>query len=470
MSEAFWRGAVNRRAKNLAMMKPFFDLEDNKGRVDLRPYDMHLLCSVLMEAIITEMNGLATGAQYSVLTRETGKIILRVNPSASTSDIDRITSHLLDHLTSGRGRDHFEVSYQSIGDDGAIQTLTHAYRLLEQGLSPEGELVYLATPEAIHIYLGGLGHELEVEQAANDAILDHYLKRGKHREAGEAADMARKRSVELRSRIRSWQVAAERSFDEIEYAKTVLPELARIRTHVEERGRVEQRQIEEIQNRALQLQPGEEGRNTLVEARKAIEEAALEHVRLLADLQRCSRMLLEWQVHHRFSGGGSPAVPDPMTGFLEPLMKLKWADFDRFRPVLWALAMPPRIPVLPDLPALMDSLLAEVRAVDERSELEPLAESFAEIEPPRRFTPEVVESVQMLVRELGGSFSLSEALAAGERKFGRSSAELSYLSVLVPQWFENEADDGRIARRAAAEFETAGMFGDELRITLGDSP
>jgi hypothetical protein len=47
MSEAFWRAAVNRRAKNLALMKPFFDLEDNKGRplMDLKPYDTRVSVS-----------------------------------------------------------------------------------------------------------------------------------------------------------------------------------------------------------------------------------------------------------------------------------------------------------------------------------------------------------------------------------------------------------------------------------------
>ena len=63
MSDTFWRGAVNRRAKNLALMKPFFELEANKGQSEgMRDYDMHLLCSVLMEAIIAEMGGAAGGA------------------------------------------------------------------------------------------------------------------------------------------------------------------------------------------------------------------------------------------------------------------------------------------------------------------------------------------------------------------------------------------------------------------------
>lgn len=445
-------------------MKPFFDLEDDKGRplVDLKPYDMHLLCSVLMEAIITEMGGLMAGAQYTVILRELSKIVLKVNPSASANEIDRIASHVIGHLTNERGRGHFEASFQLIREDGAVETLTHPYRLLEQRLSPDDDLVYIATPEAIHIYLSGLGHDLEAEQAANDALIEHYLQRGKHLEAGEAADMARKRSVEQRARLRSWLVAAERSFDEIQYATNVLPELDRMRKQVDERGRIEQRQIEEVQTRAIQLPPGDDGRNALIEARKSIEDSSTEQVRLLADLQRCSRTLLDWQSHHRFRRGESPALPDPMIEFLEPLLRLKCSEFAAALPSVWPLMMPPCLPVLPDLPALMDSLLADVRQQEDASELDPIPESCEDMEGPKRFTPEVCKSVEDLVFRLDATFALSDALLQVEEQFGSESAELAYASVLLPRWFEHEPGDAVIAHPAGRELKAAGYFGDDL--------
>jgi hypothetical protein len=467
MSEAFWRAAVNRRAKNLALMKPFFDLEDNKGRplVDLKPYDMHLLCSVLMEAIITEMGVLMAGAQYTVILRELSKVVLKINPAATANEIDRIASHIIGQLTNERGRGHFEASYQIVREDGAVETLTHPYRLLEQRLSPDDELVYIATPEAIHIYLSGLGHDLEAEQAANDALIEHYLQRGKHLEAGEAADMARKRSVEQRARLRSWLVAAERSFDEIQYTANVLPELDRMRKQVDERGRIEQRQIEEIQTRAIQLTPGDEGRNALIEARKSIEESSTEQVRLLADLQRCSRTLLDWQSHHRFRRGESPGLPDPMTEFLEPVLRLKCGEFARELPSLWPLMLPPRLPVLPDLPALLDSLLADVRQFDDASELDPIPESCEDVEGPKRFTAEVCKSVEDLISRLERTFAFSEALSKAAEEFGPQSPELAYASVLVPRWFEHEPGDTIVAHPAGRDLKAVGYFGDDLLVS-----
>jgi hypothetical protein len=472
MSEAFWRSAVNRRAKNLALMKPFFDLEDNKGRplVDLKPYDMHLLCSVLMEAIITEMGGLMAGAQYTVILRELSKIILKVNTSASANDIDRIASHIIGHLTNERGRGHFEATYQIVREDGSVETLSHPYRLLEQRLSTDDELVYIATPEAIHIYLSGLGHDLEAEQAANDALIEHYLRRGKHLEAGEAADVARKRSVEQRARLRGWLVAAERSFDEIQYTAKVLPELDRMRNLVDERGHIEQRQIEEIQTRAVQLPSGDDGRNALIEARKSIEESSIEQIRLLADLQRCSRTLLDWQSHHRFRRGESPSLPDPMCEFLEPLLRLSCNEFSTALLSLWPIMVPPCLPVLADLPALMDSLLADVRQQEDNSELDPMPETCEDMEGPKRFTAEVCKSVEDLIGHLNSTFTLSDALLRAEQQFGRHSAELAYASVLVPRWFEHEPGDAVVAHPTERELKAAGYFGDDLLISKVNAP
>ncbi|MBA4136171.1 MAG: hypothetical protein C0518_02505 [Opitutus sp.] len=457
---------MNRRAKNLALMKPFFDLEANKALADARPYDMHLLCSVLMEAIIADMSGSSGGAPYSVILREVSKIALKVNPQATESELDRLTSHLIDHLSSQRGRDHFEITYQVVTPEGDVTRLSHAYRLLEQKLSPEDELVYVATPEAIHIYLSGLGHELEAEQAANDAILEHYLSRGKHKEAGEAAEMARKRSVELRARLRSWLIAAERSFEEIQYVGHVLPQLTEMQQHIRARGAIEQRQIEELQSRAIQLPPGDEGRTNLISARKAIEEASHEHTRLLTDLQQCSRTLLDFQSRQRFRLGDSPAMPEPVTEFLHPVLALNLQDLDRGLPRLLPLLLPPRLPMLPDLPVLLDALLADIRVVMDRSELEPLSEVTEDLPVAKRFTPELCATVDEFLQNFGAAYTFSSLLEAADKKFGRHSPEMAYLTVMVPQWFENEVADGRFARPACRQFETAGRFGDELEITM----
>jgi hypothetical protein len=462
MSDGFWKDAVNRRSKNLAMMTPFFDLEANKAHVDMNPYDMHLVCSVVMEAIVGEMGGADGGTPYDHVIRDVTPVLRAVNPRVTDSEVDKIASHIIGKLSNERGRGHFEATYQRVLPSGAVERLTHAYRLLEQKLSPEDELVYVATPEAIHIYLSGLGHDLEAEEAANDAVLEHYLQRGKHREAGEAAEVARKRSVQHRTALRAWLVVAERSFDELRYADVVLPELERVRGHVENRSRIEQRQIDDIQVRELTLGTADENRITLAQARRAIEEAATEHVRLLADLQRCSTDLLEHQRAQRFRRGEALLSLDPKVDFMEPLLRETVGSLQEFTNSHWHLLAPPRIPKLPDLAGLLDSMLAEVRTPDDVPELDPLAETIEEVEASKRFTPEVVERASAILGAFSSPFRLSEVLRLSAEKHGADSPESQYLAASVPQWFENLDTDDRRAESANDRFAVAGVAGDEL--------
>ena len=134
---------------------------------------------------------------------------------------------------------------------------------------------------------------------------------------------------------------------------------------------------------------------------------------------------------------------------------------------LWPLLLPPRLPVLPDLPALMDSLLADTRYPNELSELEPMPENCTEIEGPKRFTPEVCDAAEALLETLGESFSLSEALRAASEKFGPNAPEVAYIAVMIPRWFELEADDERVARSTGHLVEAPGFFGDELAVSKG---
>jgi hypothetical protein len=115
----------------------------------------------------------------------------------------------------------------------------------------------------------------------------------------------------------------------------------------------------------------------------------------------------------------------------------------------------------------MDSLLADTRDPHELSELEPMPENYEDIVGPKRFSPEVCAAADELLATLGETFSLSAALEATAAKFGPNSPEVSYVSVLVPRWFELESDDDRIARPTGAAISAPGFFGDELRVTKG---
>lgn len=162
-------------------------------------------------------------------------------------------------------------------------------------------------------------------------------------------------------------------------------------------------------------------------------------------------------------------MPDPMTEFLEPMLSLKCGEFAAALPSLWPLMVPPCLPVLPDLPALLASLLADVRQQEDASELDPIPESCEDMEAPKRFTAEVCKSVEDLFSRFEATFAFSEALLKAEEQFGPKSPELAYASVLIPRWFEHEPGDAVVAHPAGRELKAAGYFGDDLLISREDT-
>jgi len=159
-----------------------------------------------------------------------------------------------------------------------------------------------------------------------------------------------------------------------------------------------------------------------------------------------------------------------MTEFLEPVMRLACGKLAAAMPSLWPLMLPPRLPMLPDLPALLNSLLANVRQSDDASELDPIPESCEDVASPKRFTAEVCKSVENLIDNLENEFFLSYALSKTAETFGGDSAELAYASVLVPRWFEHEHGDAIVAHSAGRELRTVGYFGDDLRVLKEEIP
>jgi hypothetical protein len=58
------RETLNRRARSLALMRPLFDLETNKGRqpeLNVQGLDLFRMSSVALDVVITEMGGFQRG-------------------------------------------------------------------------------------------------------------------------------------------------------------------------------------------------------------------------------------------------------------------------------------------------------------------------------------------------------------------------------------------------------------------------
>src|SRR5258707_10544610 len=67
MESSHLRETLNRRARSLALLRPLFDLETNKGRyadMNLEAFDLFRFISAVLDVIITEMGVFQRGATY----------------------------------------------------------------------------------------------------------------------------------------------------------------------------------------------------------------------------------------------------------------------------------------------------------------------------------------------------------------------------------------------------------------------
>jgi hypothetical protein len=194
------RETLNRRSKTLSYMRPIYEMETHKNRypeLGLDRYDIFRLISALLDTIITSMGGFLRGASYEQLMEAVQSQIQQTDSVLDTVIIDKITSLLLDGLTNEKARDSFRLQVQLEGLDGKLEWAPLIFKLVEErDFEGGGEGRYVATAQAINIYLSSLSIEIEGQQAADEAAVQHFIRHGKLQEAELAARGAMMRTIE----------------------------------------------------------------------------------------------------------------------------------------------------------------------------------------------------------------------------------------------------------------------------------
>src|SRR5262249_30010545 len=146
---------------------------------------------------------------------------------------DRIASFLLDALTNERARDSFRLQYQHEALDGRLVWSPLVFKLVElRDFDGTGDGRYVASAEAINIYLTSLSVELEGQQAADEGALRHFIQHGKLDEAELAARAALMRTIEYADRIRRALQSVERGVSDLDWIVEMLPRLDAARNHI----------------------------------------------------------------------------------------------------------------------------------------------------------------------------------------------------------------------------------------------
>lgn len=459
----YLRETLNRRARSLALLRPLFELESNKGRYpDLRlnSHDLFRLASAVLDVIITEMGGFQRGATYEQIFDAVTVQLRKVEPEIDTRSSDRVASFLLDALTNERARDSFRLQYQHEALDGRLVWSPLVFKLVElRDLDGTGEGRYVASAEAINIYLTSLSVELEGQQAADEAALRHFIQHGKLDEAELAARAALMRTIEYADRIRRALQLVERGVSDFDWVTEMLPRFDAARDHIEERMKAEESLVIEAERKMQEADI--EGKRRLVVIVDQLDNASRQHNALLNLVLSANRRFMDEHARQHFRPVMLNPFPNPQSAVLRPLLRLTLAEVDAWMRNRWSLLHPPGYRHILDFRLMTKTLLQPPR------ELMPSGEVVVETEleegpdPEPAFSDSAWFAFQRVYAGLPERFRLSECLDQ-LRSDENAAGHLALLR--VGQWFEGRADDPSV-EGIGETFSCDGFYGDDLIVT-----
>jgi hypothetical protein len=456
------RETLNRRSKTLSYMRPIYELEANKNRyleLGLDRYDIFRLISAILDTIITSMGGFLRGASYEQLMDAVQGQIRQTDSTCDTKTIDKVTSLLLDGLTNEKARDSFRLQVQLEGPNGKLEWAPLVFKLVElRDFEGAGEGRYVATAQAINIYLSSLSIEIEGQQAADEAAVQHFIRHGKLQEAELAARTAMMRTVEYAERLRRMVQMIERGVMDIDWVSEVLPKMDEALKHVGERLEAEEKISQEAEKKMEEADAN--GRRRLVAIVDQLNGARRQHQILFNLLLHANTRFIEEHASRRFRSAGISEFPRPQNDVLKPLLRLSLGEIDELLGKQWYVLHPPRIRPMADFSLIAKLLLqprrdyGDVGIVPGLPELDDLGDA----EPP--FTQEMYDAVQRAIDGMPETFRLSqclEVIKARDPDYGR----LALLQ--ISQWYEEHEGEPEVSA-CKDSFQFGPYYGTDLEV------
>lgn len=458
-NSGFERDAINRRAKHMAIARPFYALQGGKGHagLDLAPYDLRRVALVILDCIIVEMGTVNRGAPYETILRAVRPSLLASRPECSESEADRIASYALDALTNEREREAFQVRYQVQEADGTMRWVPLKYSLIRMRESASGEPVFYAEPPAINIYLSALEIDIEAEQAAKDGAHDYYMKRGRYGDAGQNAEESLKVTILYRERLLRATSVLSRDIRSVNYGAEIAPTLNEANVHIQQRMEREGQHLKEVEEH-MDKAKGEPLKQ-LARIHSIFRKTDAFYTALAAEVISLDRVFLDEQVRQGFRPSGElVGVAEPVREVLEPALGAHVQAVDGWVQQNLHCLLGISVPYVPDLVDLVALLLQDPQqriggeiTVDEQAE---------ELVPLTRFTPEENDAAEALLESVTQETLLSDLLARGRA----SDCSDGTLRNLVLRSFMCYEEGGGIHAEPNGELNDPEFFGTNLRL------
>ena len=453
---------LDRRAKSFALLRPLYDLDANKGHyseLQVDRLDLFRIASLVLETIITEMGGSRHGASRHQIGVAVAGEIQKSSPEIPSATRDRITEFVLDHLTNEKARDSFRIPYQRATEEGKVEWATAVFKLVElREIEAGAEPRYLASVEAINLFLQSLSIDIEAQQAATEAVMKHFLKHGQLDRMVEEARRAIAQTIQYQKTIEGALRTAEQNVDNVDWVNIVIPKLKQARLHIQERLATENELLNGVEARQEEAQGADLLR--LAEGAEHLRRAIEKHNQLLPVVIAADERYLHEHSLQKFRKSSLAAYPNPSSDVLAPLLRLTLRDSDTHFKTDWHRMHPPAPPAITDLKEAVGRLLQK-RKADEIAPTEPQMPDLEDGKGDEEaFSPEAEHAANEALAGLDGALRLSEWLAA----IGSERPEARQLALLrAAHWFEGNEDGIEVNCDGEALVE-ADAYGDDLVI------
>lgn len=387
-----------RRLKALACTAPLHDLDARKGRLewaDASAYQMAEIAFLAIDQVTIAMDFDRGAGQAEIADRLVPMIAVQV-PGRDPAEYARVTNWVIDNLiNTGSLNRGFQAIYGVIGAEGDYRRLRFDFKLLEEHVSPEGDIFLRASDEAINVLVGALDTDVESAQVAAEVKLDNLIRRGRLSDAQLAAEQARYRTVQYAEILRRKLDATRRDVRSVDWLDEVPTLVQDALKHVDTRYKAENAILANI---AKARDEADQADRKLRAAQlvEIVRDCIRRHTQLQARLQEAGEVFRSEQDRQQFSGPPQRAAVDLFGQLLVPVLDQPIGDVANVAEAFFRGIAGTTVPLAPRLSSVIDMLLTLSRERDTLGESLPEPD-LAPLPDPERFDSEVWEHAERLL-------------------------------------------------------------------------
>ena len=321
-----WPPALTNRQRVLLHTQPLILMQHSPGVRDEheKHYDSLSLALKTFDIVI-DQSGFGSDVVRDTIADGLRPLLIALDDEAELAPDparhDRVVDRVLASLKNEQNRGQpFEVEYQEFDDRGRPRRRTLTFRLVKEAHGYSGAIVLKLSSEAINLFLNAFGLDIEDAQAANEAVVQSQLARGKFNEAIQSAQNARGQSMRYEEKIVRTINDTRRDIDRVDWRGEAHEMLVGALSHVDSRLQIEQHIIDSATEKLDLLGDEDEQRAAIAEVVRLMKDCRLRHLSLNKRLMSARTEFLEQQARQSFRESTVLASIDLLEDVLRPLL------------------------------------------------------------------------------------------------------------------------------------------------------